>query len=151
GTEKLDWRLGEYLGLLVGDGCLMGEGEQTTLTLSPEEAEIAAYMQEHLHAYKVEHAADRRGARPCQATRPQATLRLGTGSRCVVEEVKAFAHLDAGSHNKCFTDRIYQLDRDSLAAVLRGLFTADGTVANYGAKSQYVSLDSTSLDLLRQV
>ena len=34
---------------------------------------------------------------------------------------------------------------------LRGLFTADGTVANYGDKSQYVALDSTSQELLQQV
>ena len=32
-----------------------------------------------------------------------------------------------------------------------GLFTADGTVANYGTKSQYVSLDSSSKTLLIQV
>lgn len=32
-----------------------------------------------------------------------------------------------------------------------GLFTADGTVANYGDKSQYVALDSCSLTLLQQV
>lgn len=35
--------------------------------------------------------------------------------------------------------------------MLRGLFTADGTVANYGEKSQYVALDSSSLELLQQV
>ena len=35
--------------------------------------------------------------------------------------------------------------------MLRGLFTADGTVANYGEKCQYVSLDSSSLELLQQV
>ncbi len=43
------------------------------------------------------------------------------------------------------------LDRETLSAVLCGLFTADGTVANYGPKSQYVSLDSCSLTLLKQV
>ena len=45
----------------------------------------------------------------------------------------------------------YELDRASLAAVLRGLFTADGTVVDSGEKSQYVGLDSTSLELLVQV
>ena len=37
------------------------------------------------------------------------------------------------------------------AAVLRGLFTADGTVENSGTKGQYVALDSTSKTLLQQV
>src|SRR5207248_8570090 len=49
-----------------------------------------------------------------------------------------------------FTDDVFRLDRASLAGVLRGLFTADGTVANYGEKSQFVALDSCSLGLLRQ-
>ncbi len=35
--------------------------------------------------------------------------------------------------------------------MLRGLFTADGCVANYGEKSQYVALDSSSIELLGQV
>jgi ribonucleoside-diphosphate reductase alpha chain len=126
GSEYLDARLGEYLGLMVGDGCLMGEQEQSVVTLAPEEAGVAAYIQERLHAYKVEHATDRRGARTTQV-------------------------LNQGSGGKRFTDEIYRLNRESLAAVLRGLFTADGTVANYGSKSQFISLDSCSVQLLRQV
>ena len=35
--------------------------------------------------------------------------------------------------------------------MLRGLFTADGTVVDSGDKAQYVGLDSTSLELLIQV
>ena len=46
---------------------------------------------------------------------------------------------------------MFGLDRASTSAILRGLFTADGTVADYGDKSLYVSLDSTSVELLRQV
>src|SRR5205085_2441642 len=91
-----------------------------------------------------------RGARECHVHAPQATVRIGASSRCVVDELKRLAVLNEGSERKRFTDAVFQLDRDSLAGVLRGLFTADGTVANYGEKSQFVSLDSTSLELLRQ-
>ena len=35
--------------------------------------------------------------------------------------------------------------------MLRGLFTAEGTVVDSGDKSQYVRLDSTSLELIIQV
>ncbi len=150
GNQKLDRRLGEFLGLMVGDGCLMGDEETALLTLAPEEEAVAGHIQESLHSYKAEHAADRRGARECFVTQPQTTLRVGTASRCVVDELKRYAVLNQGSNQKHFTEAIHGLDRDSLAAVLRGLFTADGTVANYGDKSQYVALDSTSLELLRQ-
>jgi ribonucleoside-diphosphate reductase alpha chain len=151
GPEALDARLGEFLGLMVGDGCLMGEQEAALVTLAPEEAAVAAHVQESLQTYKVEHARDSRAARECHVNQPQATLRIGTSSRCVVDELKRFAILNRGSKAKAFTPSIYRLDQGSLASVLRGLFTADGSVANYGAKSQYVALDSTSMELLQQV
>src|SRR6185437_15956515 len=56
-----------------------------------------------------------------------------------------------GSAGKRLTDATFGLARSAVAGLLRGLFTADGCVYNYGAKSQSVSLDSVSLELLRQV
>jgi ribonucleoside-diphosphate reductase alpha chain len=150
GSEQLDVRLGEFLGLMVGDGCLMGEQETAMVTLAPEEEILAGHIQENLHSYKVDHAVDGRGARECHVNRPQATLRIGTASRCIVDELKSYAVLNAGSSGKRFLDAVYRLDHTSLAAVLRGLFTADGTVANYGDKAQWVALDSSSLELLQQ-
>ena len=78
-------------------------------------------------------------------------LRVGTCVGRIIEKLREYAVLDAGSAAKSLTDRVFALDRPSQAAVLRGLFTTDGTVANYGNKSQYVALDSVSLELLRQV
>ncbi len=150
GSFELDERLCEFLGLLVGDGCLMGDRETAIVTLAPEEEAVAARVRENLMAYKAEFAADGRAARPNELHTPQTTVRLGTSARCVIDELKRFAVLNEGSARKRFTDDVFRLDGASLAGVLRGLFTADGTVANYGAKSQYVSLDSTSLELLRQ-
>ncbi len=150
GSARLDERLGEFLGLLVGDGCLAGEQETAILTLAPEEDDVARRTHERVTSYKKEHAADARAARDIEVTRPQGTLRLATSARCVVDELKRLAVLDRGSDEKAFRPEIFALDADSLRAVLRGLFTADGTVANYGEKSQYVSLDSSSLELLQQ-
>ena len=135
---------------MVGDGCLMGTNEIAMLTLSPEEHGVAQRVQENLRSYKEEHAADGRASRENTISQPQATLRIGTGARCVVDELKRYGVLNQGSGNKRFTDAIYTLDRPSLAAVLRGLFTADGSVAHFGKKSQHVALDSTSFELLRQ-
>ncbi len=55
------------------------------------------------------------------------------------------------SAGKRFSDAIYHLDRDSIASVLRALFTADGTVTQHGDDSPYVSLESRSITLLNQV
>jgi ribonucleoside-diphosphate reductase alpha chain len=151
GSLELDERVREFLGLLVGDGCLMGEAETAIVTLSPEEAGVAARVRDDVMSFKSEFAPDGRGARESNVTSPQATVRLSTSSRCVVEQLKRFAVLNEGSARKRFTADVFRLDRDSLAGILRGLFTADGTVAHYGDKSQYVSLDSCSAELLRQV
>jgi len=151
GTRALDTRLARFLGLAVGDGCLMGEQETAMVTLAPAEAAVAERVNADLNAYKAEHAQDGRGARATQVRAPQATLRVGTSSRCVVDALKLYAVLDAGSTGKRLTDEVHALDREAHVALLQGLFTADGTVANYGEKSQYVALDSTSLELLQQV
>ncbi|MGL6075541.1 MAG: LAGLIDADG family homing endonuclease [Fimbriiglobus sp.] len=150
GRLSLDNRLTELLGLLVGDGCLMGEQEVAMLTLAPEEMAIAEKIQEDLRSYKAEFAADGRASRNNSVSQPQTTVRIGTSARCVVDQLKRFAVLNEGSVHKRFLPDVFQLDKASLAAVLRGLFTADGTVANYGEKSQYISLDSCSIELLKQ-
>ncbi|MCG3135746.1 MAG: hypothetical protein HMLKMBBP_03502 [Planctomycetes bacterium] len=151
GGESLDLRVAEFLGVAVGDGCAMGEQGTVMVTLAPEEEAVAARLCEGVESFKQEHAEDGRGRRTASVTRPQTTLRYGTSSRCVTEPLSRLAVLDEGSARKRFRDAIHGLDRASLAAVLRGLFTADGTVADYGSKSHYVGLDSTSVELLEQV
>ncbi|MCK6458274.1 MAG: vitamin B12-dependent ribonucleotide reductase [Planctomycetes bacterium] len=151
GPGRIDEDMAEFVGLLVGDGCLMGEQQTAMLTLAPEEEAVAARVHAALTRYRRDHAADAREARDIEVTRPQGTLRIGTSARCVVDLVRGYAVLDKGSAGKRLADSVFGLDRASVSALLRGLFTADGTVARYGEKSHYVALDSTSEELLRQV
>jgi ribonucleoside-diphosphate reductase alpha chain len=77
--------------------------------------------------------------------------RLAFASRPVCEQFMQYAVLDEGSGLKRFKPAVYELDRPSLAALLRGLYTADGTVGYTKDHNAYVALDSTSLELLVQV
>ncbi|MFH2062937.1 MAG: LAGLIDADG family homing endonuclease [bacterium] len=151
GSSKLDERLGEFLGLMLGDGCVSGEQRTATLTLSPEESAVADRVHARLAEFRQANAADGRGSRETQVSNPQGTLRINTSVRCVIDELDRLAVLDRGGEGKALLPDAFSLDRESLAAILRGLFTADGTVADYGQKSQYVGLDSISSELLRQV
>jgi ribonucleoside-diphosphate reductase alpha chain len=151
GTEMLDERLAEFLGLMVGDGCITGEQQIAMLTLSGDESALAGYVHERLGAYRREHGKDGRETRTTDVRDAGGTVRINTSARSVIDELTRLAVLDGGSDKKAFRDAALGLDRTSLAATLRGLFTADGTVANYGDKSQYVALDSVSLPLLQQV
>jgi ribonucleoside-diphosphate reductase alpha chain len=140
GSVSVPEHFGVVLGAAVGDGCIRSEPE------------VAEEIQGHLAACKEWlYEGDRRAVRATNVVRTKTSLRVATAVRSVVDRLSEYAVLDEGSENKAFTDAIYGLDRESLAAVLRGLFTTDGTVDNYGGGRPYVSLDSTSLLLLRQV
>ena len=151
GFEHVEDVIAQMIGLTVGDGCLSDEQEIVFVAGSREERPMYELFNFGLNMHKQSFAADGRGARWSSVVDTPTGVRLGTSSRTVVEPVKKYAVVDKGSAEKRFTDQVFNLDQASQAAVLCGLFTADGTVANYGEKSQYVALDSVSLPLLRQV
>jgi ribonucleoside-diphosphate reductase alpha chain len=152
-----DERLGENLsyvaGLALGDGCICNDN--LTLTMHPvEEEQILKEVASILNVEK----------KPYTDTSPQShykdsTLRLGTsttgrvtcGVKKLLKHLSEYVILDGGSENKLLTNQGLLLNKKCLSALLRGLFTADGTVANYDNKSQYVSLDLCSYGLLQQV
>lgn len=154
GTETLPESTGELIGAALGDGCITHQPKQDHLFITLSHAEEA--VAQRLHSALVEtkerlFAGDRRTVRETKVLKTQTGLRVGTSVATVLDQLREFACLDEGAGNKRFTNRIYSLDSLSQAAVLRALFSADGTVADYGGKSQYIALDSTSLELLRQV
>jgi ribonucleoside-diphosphate reductase alpha chain len=162
GRKALTEPLALAIGVAVGDGCLSscmtrsGEEQILTLVMAPEESGVLTRIAGEVNRQKATLRATGSVGNPSPAQVSLSTAggrvsRLSFASRPVVALFKEFAVLDEGSEGKRFTNAVYDLDRPSMAAMLRGLFTADGTVANYTNKSQYVSLDSTSLELLRQV
>ncbi len=158
GRRALSDKLATAIGLAVGDGCLStsqtrsGEEEILTLVMASEEAGVLARVAGEVNEQKQLLRAVGGPGNPAPVNvSTGAVSRLSFASRPVVALFKEFAVLDEGSEGKRFTPAAFELDRPSLAGLLRGLFTADGTVADYGDKSQYVSLDSSSSDLLRQV
>ncbi len=154
GLEFEARELAELIGAAAGDGCITHSSTQDMLfvTLGREEADLAERLRGHVDECKrLYFTGDARGTRPTSVVQTPSGLRVGTSVHAIVERMSRYAVLDGGSESKRFTDAVFGLDRGTLAAILRGLFTTDGTVANYGEKSRFVALDSTSLELLRQV
>lgn len=151
GLEHIEEVVAEMVGMTVGDGCLSDGQEIAFVSGGREERSMYELFNFRLNAHKQTYAKDGREARWSSVVETPSGIRLGTSSRTIVEPLKKYAILGEGSIKKQFTDEVFNLNKASQAAVLRGLFTADGTVANYGNKSQYVALDSTSLTLLHQV
>jgi ribonucleoside-diphosphate reductase alpha chain len=159
GRRALGERLALAVGVALGDGGLTRSyasgrtQESVILTMAVAEAgvlqAIAGAVNEEKRLRRAVGIEGNPG--PVHVSAKGSGSRLTFSSQPVVDLFKDLAILDQGSAGKRFTEAVFDLDRPSLAAVLRGLFTADGTVANYRDKSQYVSLDSTSLEMLRQV
>jgi ribonucleoside-diphosphate reductase alpha chain len=159
GRETLSVELAEAIGLAVGDGMVASsiidgrEQKIVILTMHQDEAGVLEAVAAEVNAQKaLRKAAGSVGRNDNVHVSFTATgSRLAFGSRPVVDLFLRYAVLDEGASLKRFTDDVYSLDRASIAAILRGLFTADGTVVDAGEKSQYVGLDSTSQELLLQV
>ncbi len=160
GRRALSESLAVAIGVAVGDGCLSRSEasgnlqEIITLVMAADEADvlrnIAGELNTQKQALKAVGSVGRNDQVAVTSATGSSTSCLAFSSRPVVDLFKQFAVLDQGSEGKQFMPDVYELDRASLARVLRGLFTADGTVANYGDKSQYISLDSVSKTLLKQ-
>lgn len=145
----------EVLGAAMGDGCLTQNTtgqEHLFINLGHNEAAVVERLNNSLAKAREELSeGDARTTRETNAVQTATGLRVGSSVRALLDRLGEYAVLHNGAADKKFTDAVFDLDRRSQAAALRGLFTADGTVANYGDKSQYVSLDSTSEELLKQV
>src|SRR5665213_1280426 len=154
GNRKIDSRLARAVGLAVGDGCVFDNGvrgRQLVYTMHPAEAPILGDVVEYFNEMKKsDDVVRQRSSRPVSLRTPQSAARVDCAAPVVVSAVEEFAVLDSGSAGKLFRDAIFQLDQDGVSAVLRGLFTADGSVIYQGATAS-VFLDSTSLELLKQV
>src|SRR5690606_14194416 len=157
GCDELDVETAEVVGLMLGDGCISrssvdGEPISTLVMDRDGESSIVADVQQRINRLKSS-AEDGRTRREVSVSEGASVLtaRVATGSRVVAELLERFAVLDKGSVGKKLTDAAFSLQRAAVAGILRGLFTADGCVYNYGVKSQAVSLDSVSLEMLRQV
>ena len=126
GTQSLDVRVGELLGLAIGDGYMTKGQENVLVTLAPSEREVAEHVHAGVTSYREEHAVDGRGRRESGIHKPQGTVRFGTSPRCVVDELKRYSILNEGSAGKRLTPEAFGLERESGAAVLRGPVTGAG-------------------------
>lgn len=148
----------QLIGLLLGGGCITNLNEQDAqdetrlvafLNMNKNEEEVLVWANDYINTGLRPHLGEH--AKQGNIQHNVTTKRISVGSPRILSLFEEYAVLNAGSENKALTDKCFQLNREEQAALIRGLFTADGCVANYGDKSQYVALDSCSLPLLKQV
>ena len=156
GRKELSPQLAESIGLAVGDGCMVKDAAgrpMVIITMHENEFGVLEMVAKEVnHQKEMLRAVGMVGQPgPVHVNRSATGPRVSFGSKVVVDQFAKHAVLDKGSSAKRFTDEAFGLDRWSQAAMLRGLFTADGTVINSANSNHSVALDSSSLDLLVQV
>ncbi|MBI2547349.1 MAG: vitamin B12-dependent ribonucleotide reductase [Candidatus Aenigmarchaeota archaeon] len=141
GNEK---RFYQLLGIILGDGHY--DGHYIQITMNKNENLILQKFAEYSSDFeKITHKNYQ-----TRILMTPTSSKLNLVSKQLVNEVSRFMQPTL-SYERYVSDAIFELPLGMQKYVLQGLFTADGTVANYGEKSQYVSLDSTSLHLLKDV
>ncbi len=149
-NEVQDKKFYQMLGVYLGDGSRKGENDRgIQITMHKfDEKEIlesfAVYTAENYE--RITHKNT-----PALVQMTSTSAKYNITNTLLIDKFSQYIDLNLYSHQKCISDKIFGLSLGEQKYVLQGLFTSDGTVANYGEKSQYVALDSTSLQLLKDV
>ena len=139
GNVSLDERLAFAVGTAVGEGDDIEAAVLTDVTAGINAAKQASPAQVHsARASRVK-------------TRTKAAIHGTTGGRPIVEFCSYYASIEEGKARKVFTDAVYDLDRPTTAALVRGLYTADATVCEDRAGAVSIDLPSASSPFLKQV
>jgi ribonucleotide reductase alpha subunit len=136
GKETIDREMAESIGLAVGDGCTAEANRETvavTMGAPVLETEVANRHTSGVHTVAGNDS------------------RIAPSTPEIHPLVKRYAVLNLGSEEKQLTDAVFSLDQASVAGILRGLFTSDGTVVDTGDNNHELLLESPSLTLLKQV
>ena len=146
--EPEDPTFNQLVGVYLGDGCGTSEhGIQITMEKERETPilqKFASYAEENYE--RQTHKSS-----PALVTQRQTSAAYVITNTILKEKLASVVDLSLYGHEKCIPQTIFEAGLGVQKYVLQGLFTADGIVANYGEKSQYVALDSTSLKLLQDV
>jgi ribonucleotide reductase alpha subunit len=138
GHISLDERIAFALGTAVGQG---DDIEVSVL------ADVSQGIEAARHA-----AADARVTQQVSVSmRRKRAIHGSTGARPIADFFSYYASLDDGPEAKTFADAVYELDREATAAMLRGLFTADGLLIDDASGSSYIGVVSESPAFLKQV
>jgi len=139
----------QMLGVYLGDGSSGEISNNRGICLAMNKEKEAPILQKF--AVRIEMDYDRITHKNSLATiqMTPTSVRYLITNTSLLNKFSDMIDLSLPSHKKCISEKIFNLTLSEQRYVLQGLFTADGTVANYGDKSQYVSLDSTSLQLLK--
>ncbi|MDT5039635.1 MAG: ribonucleoside-diphosphate reductase alpha chain, partial [Actinoplanes sp.] len=149
--EKWDNELAHLLGWLVGDGSVRygtagvpGSGPNATWVYSAEDRDQFLARHQAVLTELLDMS-------PKPSQQPNGTVQLRASRRAVVDFLAGLGVSISPAAGKRLPTAILQAPPDIQAALLRGLFDADGCAAETANGTRYVGVGSASVELLRDV
>ena len=135
------------IGLYLGDGYGNDQSIQITMDKDTEQGvleSVASYVAENYE--RQTHKCS-----PATVTIRETSAAYVIDNSLLKQRMAGVVDFSLRSHQERIPQQVFEAGLGAQKYVLQGLFTADGTVADYGEKCQYVALDSSSLQLLKDV
>lgn len=149
--EPADKTLYQMLGVYLGEGGSHTNGDIKGIILSMDKQKEVKILESFASYVAQNYERITHKNTPAMVQIVPTSARYCITNTSLINKFSEIIDLRLASHQKSISEKIFNLDLGAQKYVLQGLFTADGTVANYGKKSQYVALDSTSLQLIKDV
>ena len=140
--EKWTGEFANYLGWIVGDGCITKNTISAIYGTAEEQTEMLPLHRALLTEMN-------NGTAPTPSVQENGTVQLRSSRAAFTRFVESLGVKPVKSADKEIPWSIEQAPADIAGAFLRGLFDADGTVIRNADKGHYVGLGSTSKTLLQ--
>jgi ribonucleoside-diphosphate reductase alpha chain len=138
--EKWDTEFAHYLGWMLGDGCVTADAVVTTYGDSNDgDAQLAR------HQSVIERIT---GRAPKPSAQRNGTVQLTVTRDAIAAFVSGLGFSCGPASDTTIPSSVFEMPEPILAAFLRGLFDADGGVADSPDGARYVGLGSRSEELL---
>jgi len=141
----------QMLGVYLGDGGSGKVSNNRGITFSMHKEEEVRILNKFAERVALDYDRITHKNSPATIQITPTSSRYVITNNILLNRFSEMVDLTKYSHEKCLSEQIFNLGLAEQKYLLQGLFSADGTVANYGEKSQYVALDSTSLQLVKDV
>ncbi|MGI8722017.1 MAG: LAGLIDADG family homing endonuclease, partial [Geodermatophilaceae bacterium] len=139
--DKWDTDIAEYVGWLIGDGCLTSAGAVTVYG--------SAWEKDVLLPRHLDWVARMTGFRPTPSRQANGTMQLRVMRSAFAGLLEGLGVTRSRAAAKTVPGAIFEAPEEIVTAFLRGLFDADGCVVDQSAKgTRYVGLGSRSEELL---
>jgi ribonucleoside-diphosphate reductase alpha chain len=143
--ESWSKELAEVLGYAVGDGWLINNGKNCRLglTFGGDDKDILKYFAGIMNGFY--------GREIKPVKRKDSVYHLSYHSKYITEFFHKLGLKEDKAGEKTIPESVFTAPKEAVCGFLRGLFSADGTLASQDRARRYVRLTSKSLKLLKDV